>query len=290
MSDHVSADLADLLAGRLSPEREREVMRHIESCADCSAEHSFASRFVESALEQGLAHVRSERILVLADQVDSATPMERLHLESCELCRAEIEWARRTQDVPPSRAGDVEPAVRPRSSWWRPRVWVPAAAAVAATVVVVMFIRGVPEPAPRPYAGLIVAEPLPVRIPRSTAPADSFEIARSRGLEGYVAGEYADAMRHFEEALAMRPGDPELLLYAGSSRLLTGDPVGAASRFEEGLKRADSSELRAELSWQLADTRLETGDVAGARRLLEALAREDDGYARDARRVLERIR
>jgi hypothetical protein len=290
MSEHVTLELADYLAGRLDPGRQQEVERHIQTCAECASEVAFASRFIESAHEQGLAHLCPDRIVRIADEPGSATAAERAHFESCTACRAELEWAAGTASVSAEAAG----AARRRAFRPGPGVWIPAAAAMAAVLAVFVFrMDRPPLRDPAALAALISAERLPVRINRSATPADSFEIARLGGLEAYAEGDFAAARDRFAEALALRSGDPELLLYAGSSRLLLGDATGAAPLLEAGLARAgagaEAGALWAELAWQLADARLEMGDVAAARPLLEELARRGEEHAEDARRIFARL-
>jgi hypothetical protein len=296
MNEHVTLELADYLAGRLDPERQEAMARHIQTCPECAAEVAFASRFVESAIEQGLAHLRADRVVRIADEPGSATAAERSHLEACAACRAEVEWAGKapagSAELPGS--GTVAGAGKRRVFRLRPRIWIPAAAALAAVLaIVILRMDAPPLRDPAALAGLISAEPLPVRINRSIIPADSFEVARLRGLEAYAEGDHAAARDRFAEALTLRPGDPEVLLYAGSSALLEGDAAVAAPLLEAGLARAgtgaEAAPLREELAWQLADARLEMGDGATARSHLEELARQGGRHAEEARRIVARL-
>lgn len=288
MTDHVSLDLADFLEGRLAPEQRQELERHIETCAECAAEVAFALRFRESALAQGLAHLRPERIVALSAAPGETTPGEQGHLKGCEGCREELTWAGTTTDggeTDSDHSDDRSPQdMHPRGLY----LWIPATVALAALVSLFFLVvsprlrtGGVPE-----YAALIVAEPLPVRISRSADADDPFESARLLGLEAYRDRDYAGARGRFEDALAIRPVHPEILLYAGSTELLLGDAARAAGLLDAGFQYADDDALRAELLWQLADARLEQGDVDAARQALEEVIGMGRGRADEARRIM----
>jgi len=288
MTEHVTQELADYLNGRLTPDRRREVDAHVEACGECAAELAFATRLVDSARSQGIAHLHPDRIVALADAPAGATSAERDHLEACDACRAELGWA---ANVSTGHALDLAVAERPpapRHLW--SRLWVPAGAAlaVAAAVAIVFigprFAREASDP-----AGLIEARPLPVRFSRSAAPTDSFDSARLGGLEAYQEGDYRAARVRFGEALAIRPDDAETLLYAGSTALLLDDPAGAAPLLETGLQHTDRQPLREQLYWHLADARLELGDIGAARDALEEVSELGQGRAQAARRLLKAL-
>jgi len=290
MSDHVSLELADFLEDRLTPSRRGELEAHLEGCPECAAELAFARHFRESALAQGLMHLRPERIVELAGSSGEPTDAERVHLDACDVCRGEMHWAESgpTADDPGSDAGDPPAPGNSRRPLFR--LWIPAAAAIAALLAVFITLvaprlrTGGPE-----FADLILAEPLPVRINRSAAPPDSFATARLLGLESYQDGNYALARDRFREALGVRPEDAEMLLYSGSTELLLGDAATAATHLEAGLRTAGSDALRAELAWQLADALLEQGDRDGARRALTRVIELGRSHAADAERVLTEL-
>ncbi|TPW06898.1 MAG: hypothetical protein FD129_2638, partial [bacterium] len=237
MSDHVSLELADFLEDRITPERRHEMERHIEICAECAAEVAFAIRFRENAMAQGLAHLRPERIVTLAASPEAATPIEQHHLGACAACRAEITWAGTAPTGGGSDSGYRDDRLPGGIRLPRLRLWLPATAAVA--VLAALFFLVV---SPRlrsgahQYAGLILAEPLPVRISRSSGAADPFESARLLGLEAYRDRDYVAARARFGDALTLGPRHAEMLLYAGSTELLLGNAGRAAALLETGLR------------------------------------------------------
>jgi Flp pilus assembly protein TadD len=132
-------------------------------------------------------------------------------------------------------------------------------------------------------------EPLPVRISRSVAEPGSFEAARVRGLEHYRDGDYDVAAAAFGDALTLKPGDAEILVYLGSTELLRGDDERAARYLEAGLAVAEAAPLREELLWQLANARLRAGNVAGAKQALSKVVELGRAHASEARQLLDSI-
>ncbi|MCY1079267.1 hypothetical protein [Archangium lansingense] len=82
------------------------------------------------------------------------SPGLREHLACCELCRAHVERARLASPIPTwVRELRAPPPPRP---WWapRPRLLVPAFAAAAALVTLVLVLPSTPVPTQEPYVGV----------------------------------------------------------------------------------------------------------------------------------------
>jgi len=283
---HIVELIADYLENRLTPEQRHEVEMHRDACGECAAAIAFAMKLHEEALAQGLAHIRPDRIVALSGNRASATKVEAAHLDACENCRREMEWAAEAVD---EAAEEADEDSRPRHTLTVARRWWPAAAVVAAAAIALIFMlpRGPHDGSD--MTGFVRIEPLPVNITRGSAEPGTFEATRLRGLEQYRDGDYSGAITAFEEALSLRDGDAEVLLYLGSAELLQGNPASAARHLASGASRADSPALREELLWQLAQAQLASGHRAEAERSLRDVIALRGRRAALARTILEEI-
>ena len=299
--NHILELIADYLENRLTPEQRREVEMHRDRCGECGAALAFAMKLQEEALAQGLAHIRPDRIVALAAERNAATTVEQQHLDSCESCRRELEWASAGKEDEALAGEDADEDSRRRATpsfarrWW-PAVTVAAAALIAFLIFLPRGSRDTVTPIPRElhettdYSSLARIEALPVRINRSAVEPGTFEAARLRGLELYRDADYAGARAALEEALALRPGDAEMLLYLGSAELLQGNPAGAAVHLATGVSRADTPALREELLWQLVQAHLAANNREDATATLEEVVALAGRRAGDAGRLLAEIR
>ncbi|WP_169927481.1 sigma 54-interacting transcriptional regulator [Labilithrix luteola] len=89
---------------------------------------------------------------------------------------------------------------------------------------------------------------------------------RVRTAERLLAmGEASDAQRWCESAAALRPGDPEVSLLMGRALMQLGDVVASRVALGKALASADSDELRARISADLAEVSYLAGDRALAK-------------------------
>jgi len=277
MTGHMIDEIADYLEGRLDMTQTRDIESHLAECADCADAVRFAREFRSRAEEQGLAHLRTDRIVEIAAGPGSATTVERRHLDGCESCRVELEWVR-------SRPGERSPAAGTHSGM---KLLVPAAALAIAAVLCLVFL-----PPSKPHravaiAALATVEPLPVRITRDVPEQGSFEEARLALLEAYRDGNWAAADAAADRALDLRPDEPEVLLYRGSARLLSGRPAEAAEDFARGAAGAGPAPLREEIDWQLAQARILLGERDTAVEALDRVVGLNGRRAAEARRLRE---
>ncbi len=287
--NHILEQMADYLENRLTPEQRREVEMHRDRCSECGAALAFAMKLQAEALAQGLAHIRPDRIIALSGNRDTATPAEQQHLDTCESCRRELEWASAGEEDEMPGGEDVDENSRRRAVLSFARRWWPAVTVAAAAVIatVIFLPRGSRDPVD--YTALASIEPLPVRISRSAVEPGTFEAARLRGLELYRDGDYAGARAALEEALGLKPGDAEMLLYLGSSESLAGNFAHAATHLEAAVATADAPALREEALWQLANARLALNDIPAAKLALVDVVELDRGRADHARELLGNI-
>jgi anti-sigma factor RsiW len=304
MSEHVVSEIADYLAGRLSPARMEEIRRHLAECEECAADFAWSREFRDEARAEGLDHLSADRILATAAaEGERVTESEHAHLGQCAACRAEVEWAKRQAPVEaalaeldaPETTGpesgseadrarpDAPRRAMPRGTRLRWRwVWGTAAVAAAAVVVILLLPTSQPiPPATTPQPGVIQEapvpsiaalariEPLPVSITRGPSEPGSFEESRMQGLEAYVEGDYAAAVRHLRRGLELQPANHEVRLYLGSAELLRGDPATAEPLLDAAASRA-AEPVRSEALWALASARMRLEDRSGA---LDALRR-----------------
>lgn len=118
--DHrgVSPLLADYRDGRLAPETEAAVDRHVKDCADCAAWLETLGLLARAGRrdESSPGHPSSDRIATFAvqpeamDRADLALVAE--HARGCSSCRQELETTRRA-------VGEARGAAR-SGAWWSP--------------------------------------------------------------------------------------------------------------------------------------------------------------------------
>jgi tetratricopeptide (TPR) repeat protein len=287
VNEHVVSWVSDYLAQDLSPERSREIEKHLDGCEECSADFAWVRELKEQALRDGVRHLAATRIVELASAGDdAAVDSERQHLAACTFCRGEIAWARKDHDtaeaekrpIGPSRSSRSEQRSRLDSSFL-PWLWV-AVAAAAILAVVFLIPRG-----PR-VGGLARVKPLDVTLTRGAVEPGSFEESRDLGLEAYRKRDYEAAIDHLSRAAEMRPDDADVWLYAGSAHLLLDRHVRAANNLRRAVEAAPNPMLRREAQWQLANAELAADRLEEARAILESLAHRAGGRRAEAAELL----
>ncbi|MGD8718855.1 MAG: tetratricopeptide repeat protein [Candidatus Zixiibacteriota bacterium] len=111
---------------------------------------------------------------------------------------------------------------------------------------------------------------------RDTAGTFSVEILYYRGFALDMLGQYDAALVNYEEALALQPDDPTILLAMGQASLDAGRDDDARARFERVLELSPG-ESRALTGLAYLD--LTAGDSAGAKEKLEQALASDAGNA-----------
>ena len=291
MSDHVVGDIVDYLEGRLDPDREQVFKNHLAECADCAADYAVALQFHEHGVKEGLRHLDAERIAVLASEPEARiTEFEQQHLDGCENCRSEYEWAKTHpgEDEWDAIVSTRESARRvdtPRKSWrWG---WKPAGVGLAAAAAAILLIIALPDR--RDISDLARIEPVPVRISRASVTPGTFEAFRLRGLELYRSEDYAAALEHLGRAYDAKPEDDEVPLYIGSAHLMLGQLQDAARFFKAVSNKTSNDAIREESLWQLANAQIAAGLVTEARSVLEEVIASAGPHAADARALLEEL-
>jgi len=291
VNDHVTDEIADFLEGRLSRERSEAIEAHLAGCGDCAADVAFARALRDQAMDQQLMHVRPARIVAVASGDAPWTEVERRHLEGCDPCRTELEWAERNvrevadRVASPDVRGGRETEREGRSGSWRRLFgrkleW--GLVAAVATVLVVMLTLSQRSVDPGRARDLARLEPIPVNMTRSVPEPGSSAERKLQGLERYRDGDYEEARALLREAAGAETEDPDLLLFLGSAALLSGDYGAAVNQLTACVEIAGSAALREEASWQLANAHLAAGHVDEARSLLHELAGGRGARAADA--------
>ena len=288
MSDHVVGDIADYLEDRLDPEREQAFKNHLDECAECAADYAVALQFHEHGAREDLRHLSAERIAILASEPEARiTEIEQRHLDECENCRSEYEWAKTHPDEDAwdsvvSAAGGL---ATPRKSWrWG---WKPVGVGLAAAAAAILLIIALPDG--RDVSDLAIMEPLPVRISRAPVTPGTFEAFRLHGLELYRSEDYAAALEHLRRAYTARPEDAEVPLYIGSAHLMLDQPKDALVFLEVAIEKTTNDAIREESLWQLANAQIAAGLVTDARSVLEKVIAAAGPHAADARQLLEKL-
>ena len=288
MSNHVLGDIADYLEGRLDSDHERLVKDHLDWCAECAADFAVALQLHEHGVTRGLRHLAAERIATLASEPEARiTDFEQQHLDSCEDCRNEYEWAKThpAEDEWDSLTSAAEGRAAPRKLWrWG---WKPVGAGLAAAAATILLIIVLPDGLD--VRDLARIEPLPVRISRATVTPGTFEAFRLRGLESYRSEDYAAALEHLGRAHDAKPEDDEVPLYMGSAHLMLGQLQDAADSFKAVSNQTSNEAVREESLWQLANTQIAAGLVSEARSVLEEMAASKGPHAAEARKLLEEL-
>jgi tetratricopeptide (TPR) repeat protein len=291
VSDHVVGDIVDYLEGRLDPDREQVFENHLAECAECATDYAVALQFHEHGVQEGLRHLDAERIAVLASELESRiTEFEQRHLDDCEDCRTEYEWAKAHPgevewDAIVSTRESARRVDTPRKSWrWG---WKPVGVGLAAAAAAILLIIALPDR--HDISELARIEPLPVRISRASVTPGTFEAFRLRGLELYRSGDYEAALEHLGRAFDAKPEDDEVPLYIGSAHLMLGQPQDAARFFKSVSNKTSNDAIREECLWQLANAQIAAGLIAAANSTLDEVSSAAGPHAADARGLLEEL-
>lgn len=165
--EHLTADTAARLKSRMLPPAQIErAVRHAAHCVTCGATLRSAdvaqlrSAFVD---EDALRHLSFEELSAIVD--GEATGEQQTHLDSCEICRGELEDLRLL----------AKPA--PRRNVW----WLAAAAAVVLFALIAVFaLRREPTPEmPQVVDTIPIADPQPQTQPDPRAPQKPQRVMRS---------------------------------------------------------------------------------------------------------------
>lgn len=312
---HVDDLAIDFAEGRLDTATTRRVQAHLDGCDECRTHYAFAQAMYRQTLAAKLRHVAPERLVLLAENAElGPTDVEFAHMEACELCRRQLDWARSMP--PPAELRDEVAAAAPASepagvatpaAGQRPAVtgtaraaagrglrlrpalfWrLGAMAAAVATLIVLMRPAGQQQvQQATSLVALARIEPLAVRVQRAGGDPESFEALSARGLAAYRDGDYAQAIESLGRAALLNDQDAAAQLYLCSALL-------QLERAEEGiphLQRAallsDSPVVDDNAQWLLANAclRLEDADCAGTR--LRAVVALGGAHASAAQRAL----
>ncbi len=285
MNEHVLDEVVDYVEGRMTPERMEQVRRHLEQCAECAADFAFTRELREEAMHQGLRHLDPARIVALAsEEGDSASENERSHLNSCNECREELEWARTlpSADEVLRREGaqkKVVPLRRPAGVWL-----------LAAATVVALFMIPRLTSRNQDVSRFVRIEPLPVGLDRGASPSGEFERERLDGLERYAEGNWSGAIGSFRRALELQPDSDEIRLYLGSAELLAGNSAEAVDLLRPAAERASGGRIHDEARWLYANALLAVGRARDAERVLSQIAEEESDHSDAAESLLEQLR
>jgi tetratricopeptide (TPR) repeat protein len=108
------------------------------------------------------------------------------------------------------------------------------------------------------------------------------------GIQKYNKGEYANALELFEACISDNNRNETILLYAGSSALITGDPDKALRYFANW---DDSSPIYEQVEWYTAGCYLKKNDIEKARAILKKISEDPEhNYYNEASTILKRIR
>lgn len=220
------------------------------------------------------------------------------HTLECDTCFAELEHgaavfgALREHKADALRA--LAPAASPlgerrRASFWVPhfRFAAPAFAALLLVTVGILLHDTRERPNVRDLAEF-PREKLPVSTLRAPAMRDAADELMASGASYYELGNYAEAARRFEAALARSPGRADAAYYLGLARALAGDLPAAVGALERAEALAQG-ELQARAAWALANAYLASDRKGDASRVLEELAAGQGAYAGRAREKLARL-
>lgn len=108
------------------------------------------------------------------------------------------------------------------------------------------------------------------------------------GIQKYNKGEYANALELFDACISDNNRNETILLYAGSSALMTGDPDKALRYFANW---DDSSPIYEQIEWYTAGCYLKKNDIEKARAILKKISEDPEhNYFNEATAILKRIR
>lgn len=206
------------------------------------------------------------------------------HLLTCDRCQKELVLAVAVRESLPEGEAEQEPAV-PRRLPWRGMAagFTLAAAAVAALLLV-----------PRDRVSEHVAElgrvtqpPVYLGVPVRQAPARPDSVF-SEAMSAYVSGDYVDAERDLEAALAVGAGPVPAEFFRGASLLMLDQPAEAQLAFTAVIEAGDSPYL-AEAHFYRAKALLSLGRVVDAQQDLRTAATAGSAIATSARALADSV-
>jgi tetratricopeptide (TPR) repeat protein len=286
---HVTDDLFDYLEDRMTAEGVRAVKAHLDTCPRCGDALRAAEQLRRDVIQAGARHLAYDRIIALAGAGTRPTTEEEAHLSRCAACADGLRHLRALADPPdlaegaPARAAGRYAALfggrRSRAGWA-----FGALAAAAAGIVAILVLPG--DGGRGGLEDLAELAPLEVQWPRGGAGhAPDFR----SGLQAYQARAYAEAEEHLRRHVAADPGDPEALLFLGSTYLLQRRPEQAIATLEAAAERSDDSFFLQESGWLLAQAYLLDGDAEGARGELERVVALDLDRRQEAETLMRRV-
>jgi uncharacterized caspase-like protein/tetratricopeptide (TPR) repeat protein len=120
---------------------------------------------------------------------------------------------------------------------------------------------------------------LPIRLPLPIAePSAKTKAKFQEGVALYEQFKLDDAIKRFNEAVAMEPAFPDSYAYIGRSEMRAGRPERAVAAYDKALELDPTNTRMMALK---AEALLEKGDIGGAEELLKQAVAEDieDGFA-----------
>jgi hypothetical protein len=207
------------------------------------------------------------------------------HVARCAACRALLaDLDALDLDVPAALDQRVIGTAGQGAAWWKGALLPMAAVLVAAVALGLYFGRGqapvdsvartVPAPeAPRAGAWP-VAKPA-LLLPLATAivvrgEEEAAGRALAAALAPYRTDDYVEAERQLEAVVAQYPASADAWFYLGATRLLDGDPAGAADALTEARTRGVGGRDD-EAAWLLATAEARLGRIDQARARLTTL-------------------
>jgi hypothetical protein len=107
------------------------------------------------------------------------------------------------------------------------------------------------------------------------------------GIQKYNKGEYVNALELFEACISDNNRNETILLYAGSSALITGDPDKALQYFANW---DVSSPIYEQVEWYIAGCYLKKTDIEKARAILKKISEDPDhNYYNKATAILKKV-
>jgi len=169
----------------------------------------------------------------------------------------------------------------------RPVVWVPAAAAAA----LVLFLLLPTTRSRNPYLPYLDTAKAPVifsTLRQPLGPSPEAQNLFDRGMAEYDRDRYGRASSSLEKAVKLAPDQKHWWLYLGISRYLNHHPQAAVQPLETALT-GENKRLQAMARWYLAQAWLAQGEASKARPLLEEAIRQGDDYSARADSLSARI-
>ena len=162
--------------------------------------------------------------------------------------------------------------------------WLYAAAAVLVLIAISIFALFQPASTPEqlfanyysPYQDII------------TSKSTVYNQELVHGLFYYNAGNYEQAIIHFNNGLIYNPKDHDILFYLAGSYLAIGDYKEAIPIFE--LLHTISPQYHSPVRWYLALSYLAGNKTGKAVKMLESIRDEGGFYAEDAEKILRKLK